>query len=153
MKRKMAFVDLTNFKDWPMGGMLEYELAILPYLAEYYDLDIWGYSLNGVILSTVISVLAVGMPWILHNLFTVLFKRNAWEYIRKLLYYTIVTTIVCTLTYLVASQIPGVGILALILKAIVSVIVSNLLMFVAYFKMGEFAEVKKLVIRVLKRQA
>ena len=45
----MAFVDLTNFKDWPMGGMLEYELAILPYLAEYYDLDIWGYSLNGVI--------------------------------------------------------------------------------------------------------
>ena len=32
MKRKMAFVDLTNFKDWPMGGMLEYELAILPYL-------------------------------------------------------------------------------------------------------------------------
>ena len=44
MKRKMAFVDLTNFKDWPMGGMLEYELAILPYLAEYYDLDIWGYS-------------------------------------------------------------------------------------------------------------
>ena len=50
MKRKMAFVDLTNFKDWPMGGMLEYELAILPYLAEYYDLDIWGYSLNGVFL-------------------------------------------------------------------------------------------------------
>ena len=28
MKRKMAFVDLTNFKDWPMGGMLEYEFAI-----------------------------------------------------------------------------------------------------------------------------
>ena len=110
-------------------------------------------GIYGVILSTVISVLAVGMPWILHNLFTVLFKRNAWEYIRKLLYYTIVTTIVCTLTYLVASQIPGVGILALILKAIVSVIVSNLLLFVAYFKMGEFAEVKKLVIRVLKRQA
>ena len=48
MKRKMAFVDLTNFKDWPMGGMLEYELAILPYLAEYYELDIWGYSVNGI---------------------------------------------------------------------------------------------------------
>ena len=110
-------------------------------------------GIYGVILSTVISVLIVGMPWILHNLFTVLFKRNAWEYICKLLYYTIVTAIVCTLTYLDASQIPGVGILALILKAIVSVIVSNLLMFAAYFKMGEFAEVKKLVIRVVKRQA
>lgn len=47
MKKKMAFVDLTNFKDWPMGGMLEYELAILPYLAEHFDLDIWGYSVDG----------------------------------------------------------------------------------------------------------
>lgn len=46
MKKKMAFVDLTNFKDWPMGGMLEYELAILPYLEEHYDLDLWGYSVN-----------------------------------------------------------------------------------------------------------
>lgn len=31
VKKKMAFVDLTNYKDWPMGGMLEYELAILWY--------------------------------------------------------------------------------------------------------------------------
>lgn len=48
MKKKMAFVDLTNFENWPMGGMLEYELAILPYLAMHYDLDLWGYSVNGV---------------------------------------------------------------------------------------------------------
>lgn len=47
MKKKMAFVDLTNFKDWPMGGMLEYELAILPYLCEHYDVDLWGFSVDG----------------------------------------------------------------------------------------------------------
>lgn len=44
----MAFVDLSNFKDWPMGGMLEYELAILPYLCEHYDVDIYGYSVDGI---------------------------------------------------------------------------------------------------------
>lgn len=48
MKKKLAFVDLTNFENWPMGGMLEYELAILPILAEHYDLEIWGYSVNGI---------------------------------------------------------------------------------------------------------
>lgn len=110
-------------------------------------------GIYGVILSTVISVLVVGMPWILHNLFTVLFKRNAWEYIRKLGYYTFVTAVVCTLTYLATSWISGVGIAALLLKVIVSVIVSNMLMLLAYFKMSEFSEVKKLVIRVVKRQA
>lgn len=47
-KRRMAFVDLTDYHDWPMGGMLAYESAILPYLAQEYDLEIWGCSVNGV---------------------------------------------------------------------------------------------------------
>lgn len=46
-KKKMAFIDLTNFKDWPMGGMLEYELAILKYLVKAFDIDIWGVSVDG----------------------------------------------------------------------------------------------------------
>lgn len=46
-KKKMAFIDLTNFKDWPMGGMLEYELAILKYLVKKYDVEIWGVSVDG----------------------------------------------------------------------------------------------------------
>lgn len=45
-KKKMAFIDLTNYKDWPMGGMLEYELAILKYLVKEYDVDIWGVSVD-----------------------------------------------------------------------------------------------------------
>lgn len=47
MKKKLAFIDLTNFKDWPMGGMLQYELNILPYLCQHYEVDIWGVSVNG----------------------------------------------------------------------------------------------------------
>lgn len=45
--KKMAFVDLTNYRDWPTGGMLQYELAILPHLSKAYDLDIWGVSVDG----------------------------------------------------------------------------------------------------------
>ena len=46
-KRKMAFIDLTNYKDWPMGGMLEYELAILKHLVNEYEVEIWGVSVDG----------------------------------------------------------------------------------------------------------
>lgn len=46
--RKMAFVDLTNYKDWPMGGMLEYELSILKNLVNEFDIEIWGVSVDGV---------------------------------------------------------------------------------------------------------
>lgn len=54
MKKKMAFIDLTNFKDWPMGGMLEYERAILKYLVKEYDVDIWGVSVDGIANETII---------------------------------------------------------------------------------------------------
>lgn len=54
MKRRMAFVDLTNFKDWPAGGMLQYELAILPTLVKEFDVDIWGVSVDGKIPSSIL---------------------------------------------------------------------------------------------------
>lgn len=46
-KKRMAFIDNSNFIDWPMGGMLEYELAILRALIEEYDVDLWGVSVDG----------------------------------------------------------------------------------------------------------
>src|SRR5574344_1556499 len=45
--KKMAFVDLCNFTDWPMGGMVRYELMILETLEQYYDIDLWGVSVDG----------------------------------------------------------------------------------------------------------
>lgn len=46
-KLKMAFIDVSNFYDWPAGGMLEYELTILKGLVEYFDIELWGVSVNG----------------------------------------------------------------------------------------------------------
>ncbi|WP_192943948.1 glycosyltransferase [Ligilactobacillus agilis] len=46
-KKRMAFIDLSNFHDWPMGGMLEYERALLENLTNSFDIDIWGVSVNG----------------------------------------------------------------------------------------------------------
>lgn len=109
-------------------------------------------GIYGVVLSTVLSVVVVGMPWILHNLFHVLFKRNMGEYVVQILYYTVVTVIVCAITYMVCSLICISGIAGMLLKAILACIVSNLLMFVAYFKMKEFGQVQKLVFRIIKRQ-
>lgn len=45
--KKMAFVDLCNFRDWPMGGMIRYELMILETLEQFYEIDLWGVSVDG----------------------------------------------------------------------------------------------------------
>ena len=44
--KKMAFVDLTNYYDWPVGGMIRYEQQILAVLTEFYEIDLWGVSVG-----------------------------------------------------------------------------------------------------------
>ncbi len=38
----MAIISSTNYQDWPMGGMLSFLRDIIPYLAEYFKIDLWG---------------------------------------------------------------------------------------------------------------
>lgn len=108
-------------------------------------------GINGVLLSTVLSILFVGVPWILHNLFTVLFKRNMREYIGKLLFYSLVTLIVSAICVLLCDLIADKGIFTLILKGIICCVVANVLYFAAYFKTQEFGQAKALVRRFVKR--
>lgn len=105
----------------------------------------------GVILSTVISMLFVGVPWILYNLFTTLFKRSAKEYVIQLIFYTVVTVIVAAVCFFVCSFVPDKGIFTLILKGIICAIVSNILFLICYFKTKEFGQVLALVKRIIKR--
>lgn len=108
-------------------------------------------GLYGVLLATVISILFVGMPWILHNLFTVLFKRNAKEYLGKLAFYTIVTIVVCVISLYVCNFVPDNGIPTMILKGLICAVVSNVLFLLAYFKTKEFGQTLELVKRIVKR--
>lgn len=108
-------------------------------------------GIYGVLLSTVIAVLFVGMPWILHNLFKALFKQSMMEYVIRLLFYSVVTAVVSAICLFLCSFIHDKGILTMLLKALICVVVSNALFFVAYSKTKEFGETKEIVKRIIKR--
>ncbi len=109
------------------------------------------FGLYGVLLSTVISIIFIGMPWLFYNLFTVLFKRNAAKYVIRVVYYTVITSVISIITYSVCSLVPFTGIAELIVKLIICIIVPNLLFFATLFKFEEFGQVKALVKGILKR--
>ena len=109
------------------------------------------FGLYGVLLSTVISIIFIGMPWLFYNLFTVLFKRNAAKYVMRVVYYTVITIVISIITYSVCSLVPFTGIAELIVKLIICIIVPNLLFFATLFKFEEFGQVKALVKGILKR--
>ena len=109
----------------------------------------WG--LYGVILSTVLSTLFVGMPWLLNNLFTVVFeKKYLKEFVLKNLNYVIVTIIIAITTYFICSLIKLPLICEIVVKLIICCVWSNICFFVLYRKKDEFEQSIDLIDKMTK---
>lgn len=108
-------------------------------------------GIYGILISTVIAIICVGMPWLLHNLFTVIFeKKHLFGYLKKLFYYCFVILISCFATYFVCSQI-NIGLIStLVIRGLICVILPNLIYLLAYYKRIEFAESLLLANKITK---
>ncbi|MGN1420909.1 MAG: oligosaccharide flippase family protein [Eubacterium sp.] len=97
----------------------------------------WG--LYGILLSTVLSMLLVGMPWLFKNLFTTIFHFSPKSYILKIFQYVFLAVVLCAacigITYFIDFDSL---ILTIILRLIVCIIVPNAVMFVIYRKSSDF---------------
>ena len=109
-------------------------------------------GLYGVILSTVAATVIVGMPWLLHNLFTTLFDGEDWlAYLGTVLFYGGVTLLNCILTYRICSRIPAEGIRGLAERAAVCLLTSNVLFLLCYGRRKEFRQLLALGKRFLPK--
>ncbi len=96
----------------------------------------------GILLSTVLAIICVGMPWLLHNLFTVVFeKKYLKKYLKKVLFYLIVVIISCVITYLICWKIAVKLISTLIIRGVICLIVPNLIYFLVYKNCREYEQV------------
>lgn len=109
----------------------------------------WG--IYGIILSTVLSMVFVGMPWLLHNLFTTIFdKKYVKGYVLKLFKYSLVTILCCIITYFICYNIHFTLIIDIIVKGIICCTVPNLIIIVFYRKSKEFKESLTLINNMTK---
>lgn len=109
------------------------------------------FGLYGVILSTVISYVVVGMPWMLHNVFSSLFHRNALKYILKCIVGILGTVASCFFSSRLCELIPFEGIVGLFVKAIIIVFVSNIIFLLLYHRTKEFKGIVILIKKVLRK--
>lgn len=108
----------------------------------------------GVLLSTVLSTLCIGMPWLLHNLFTVLFDYNQLkEYLNKILKYTIIVILSCLLSYIICNMMVLGKWMTLIVRSVICILIPNLIYYVAYKNMKEFDECFHVVIKMINRKS
>ena len=90
----------------------------------------WG--LYAIILSTVISYLTIAMPWLLYNLFTVLFKGYFKAYFKSIFKYVLITIITCVLCYVSTFMLPY-NVVGIIIR-LVTCTVFNVIIFILLFK-------------------
>lgn len=110
-------------------------------------------GLYGVLLSTVFAIVVVGMPWLLHNLFTHCFEKpNMKQYIWHLVRGVLLTAAAAALVWLICLPIQGNLWVALVLRGVVSVVVPNALFFLLLHKTAQFQPAVQLVDRLTKNK-
>ena len=97
----------------------------------------WG--VYGILLSTVLSMVLVGMPWLLFNLFTTVFeKRMMSEYLKKLFGYVLVTAIVALVSTIICRFVSVQGFLAIIVNVLICIILTGVAFCLIFGKTDEF---------------
>ena len=109
-------------------------------------------GLYGVILSTVLATVVIGMPWLIHNLFSTLFQKElVFGYVKRLVYYFVIVIATSFITVSITRNIEISNLLLqIVIKLIVSVVTSNIIFLVAYFKLPEFKNVIKIALKVFR---
>lgn len=108
-------------------------------------------GIYGVALSTVLAMISVGMPWLLYNLFNVMFDKNLLvPYLKRMLLYVAVTVVGWIVTYLICMSIQLNKWELLILRGIICFIVPNILYLAVYHKIPEFKQITNLINKITK---
>ena len=108
-------------------------------------------GLYGILLSTIISMAFVSLPWLCQNLFKYVFKCDCKNYLKLLIAGFFVIICVSAITYLACFFIPIDGFWGLIIRAGICVILSNGLYFVIFRKFPGFDRIVNIVKRLLKK--
>lgn len=108
------------------------------------------YGVYAILMSTIISYLIVNIPWLVYNIFFVLFKRSPKKYLCTILGYTMASVVVCFITAKVCDFILIKGIIGFLIKGIICIVISNLVLFIIYRKTHEYSNCIGIIKRIIK---
>lgn len=106
----------------------------------------------GILLSTIVSMLFVGMPWLIYNLFTVMFKRRAAEFVGILLLYTLLGCVSAVVSYMICRNINIGGLSEFIIKGVIAFTATNIVYIAVLYKTKEYKSVREMVVNILRRK-
>ena len=100
---------------------------------------------NGVLISTIITMIFVNIPWETHVLFKNVFKRSEKEYYIRQLSFAIKVIFVGSFTYFICQRITCYGIKGFLVKCIMVTIIPNFIFVILALKQSEFDFIKRIM--------
>ena len=97
-------------------------------------------GLYGIVLSTVISLLFVNTPWLVHNVCDLVFGKSMKEYFSIWGVASIITIINGAICFQVCKMVDNEGIVGLVIKMIICIALPNLIYYLLYFKTKIFKQ-------------
>lgn len=119
-------------------------LAVNIVLVKYIGVD-------GVLVSTIISIVCINIPWATYVLFKVYFKMSIKEVFFKYIRYFIETTALCAVVYGICSRINGNLLVVLVVRTIICIGLVNAGLYIISYTKPEFVSAKNRVFRRKKR--
>lgn len=109
----------------------------------------WG--IYGILLSTVLSMLLVGMPWLLKNLFSTIFeKQMLGQYLIPLGKYIGATGAVVVVSICICTLLRPSGIAAIVVNALISGGITLIVFYLLFRKSEEFKRAIGIIDRVTR---
>lgn len=109
-------------------------------------------GLFAIILSTVLSYIIVTIPWLIHNLFSVVFNISSKEFIRKFIIYVFVVFLSALISFGVCNLSSLTGIVSIILRLIISIIIPNVVYLILLRHEPEFEGSLEMVDRLTQNR-
>ncbi len=142
---------LETYKD---AGGIWHEDRFRPLIAAIINLlinliSVRYIGLYGIIISTIVASLFVNVPWLIHNVFTNIFRRGCMEQVLKMIKYIFIDAVIITITFALCSLVKGEGYLAFVIKIFVCVISSNTMIIMIHFRSEEFKNAMQIMWRMV----
>ena len=148
-----ATVLLTTFKDaagiWHQDRFRPLATSVMSVILSLILINWFG--VYGVIVSTPISQTLIALPWVLHNLFTYLFKRDMLlPYLKEFFYLLLVSAGACSLSWFACFVVFLDPLLSFVIRFLICLFVFNVVYIVFAIRLSEFVDMLLLVNRVTK---
>ena len=123
--------------------------AIVNLIFNVIFVQFWG--IYAILLSTIVSYVFVSIPWMISNVFKYVFHRSLRQFVKEVVVYFFVACIVTFLCWISCRATSGMLLWEqIIINLILSVILSNIVMFVIYKENKYYNQMIELVDKITK---